>query len=356
MRLSTFQAIRFGQSFWNSADSWIFKKPAEGDKIQRANDVLNFLNARISSGAARVDAVPGLYVLRITSGAKSVVSVIGELDYNEKSLLFMNEEIHKEKLEGYKSLFNHYKIQTNPILTFYKGENSVRLIVSDILNNEPSISLSISGVLYELWHVTDQRNITNIKENLSNVQRLYIADGHHRFSIFKSVFSKTSAKLVISVTDSNSMLLKSCHRIILGTVSPDWQARVSKIGHVSKASRHTAFDNKILLFFRNGDSFTVNLGDESPGKNLYNLVKTAIIEEGLGVQNYSERVFPLPGNINPIDIDKIFDLYKTGSVVLFVPSIGISDFFEAIDNGNKLPATSTWFEPKIVEGFIVRKF
>ena len=356
MRLNTFQAIRFSREYWDSLGTSLFEANGNSDKIKKTEDILDFLNIQITKGNARIDSTPGLYVLRMTSGSKSVVSVIGEVDYNEKSLLFMNEEVHKDKLESYKTMFNRYKIQTNPILTFYKGGASIRSITSNILEFEPSTYAMVGGTSYELWHVKDPIEVNRIKGCLLDVNRLYIADGHHRFSIFSSLFSKLSAKLVISVTDSNSMLLKSCHRIILGKVSPDWLTRISQFGSIERVSAPAEVGNKTILSFRSGENFAISLREKTPGKNLYEIVRRDIIEFALGIRDYENRIFPLPGNITPSDTDKIFNLYQNGSVVVFIPSIGISDFFEAIDNGHKLPATSTWFKPKIVDGFIVRKF
>ena len=354
MQINAFRAIRFNSDYWNVSPH--FNMDNSGDKVQQIQNTLTYLNSQIANGIAKIDAIPGLYVLRTTSSKKQVTSIIGEIDYNEKSVLFMNEGIHPQKLERYKAIFQQFKIQTSPVLTFYKNGTSIEAIVTEILNTTPTMSIQIDGMLYELWYVHNAQEINKIKQALKSIDRLYIADGHHRFSLFTSVISKISAKLIISVTDANSILLKSCHRVICGSISENWREKIFQFGKLEKINSFDNIVGKVVLVFPNGENFTIDFSERVKHTNIFDIVKTDIIEIGFGVREYDENVFPLPGNISAREAHKIFNLYKNATVAIFVPSIDVTDFLDVIDNGHKLPATSTWFEPKIVDGLILRKF
>jgi len=354
MQIRAFRAIRFNSDYWNLRPR--FKVDNSSDKIQQTQNILMYLNSQIANGSAKIDAVPGLYILRTTSSQKRMLSIIGEIDYNEKSVLFTNEEIYSQKLECYKSMFQKFKIQTSPVLTFYKNHISIEATVADILNTIPTISANIGGILYELWRVSNARDISRIKQMLGSIDRLYIADGHHRFSLFTNVISKTSAKLIISVTDANSILLKSCHRVVCGAISMNWREKILQLGDLEKINSFDNVAGKVVLVFPTGENFAVDFRDKYANKNIFDIVKKDVIEFCFGVRDYDDNVFPLPGNVSPAEANAIFRLYKNASMAIFVPSINISDFLDIIDNGHKLPATSTWFEPKIVDGFILRKF
>ena len=151
MQIRAFRAIRFNSDYWNLSPR--FKVDNSSDKIQQTQNILMYLNSQIANGSAKIDAVPGLYILRTTSSQKRMLSIIGEIDYNEKSVLFTNEEIYSQKLECYKSMFQKFKIQTSPVLTFYKNHISIEATVADILSTIPTISANIGGILYELWPV-----------------------------------------------------------------------------------------------------------------------------------------------------------------------------------------------------------
>ena len=356
MQINAFRAIRFGENYWKTNAQTHFSMLNSNDKIKQTGNNLTYLNEQINKGIAKIDSAPSLYVLRITSASKRVTSIIGEIDYNEKSVLFMNENIHPQKLEHYKSMFQNYKIQTSPVLTFYKNGIPINTIVDDILQTSPANSVYIDGMLYELWCVSDYKQIEQIKNSLKKINHLYIADGHHRFSIFTGRSSKTSAKLIISVTDANSILLKSCHRIVCGAISQNWRDKILQVGAMEQIQAQDEAKGRAILLFPQGEQFAVDINLSEKDKNIFDIVKQDIIEFGFGVNNFEENVFPLPGNITPNDFAQIFNLYRNASVAIFVPSINITDFLDVIDNGHKLPATSTWFEPKIVDGFIVRKF
>ncbi len=354
MQISAFRAIRFNSDYWNFPTHLNMENGA--DKVQQTQDILAYLNTQIANGSAKIDAIPGLYVLRTTSSQKRVISIIGEIDYNEKSVLFVNEEIHLPKLERYKSMFQKFKIQTSPVLTFYKNHISIETMVADVLNTLPTISVNIGGVLYELWYICNALGISQIKKALKSIDRLYIADGHHRFSLFTSLASKLSAKLIISVTDANSILLKSCHRVVCGAISANWHENILQLGNIERINSFDNVAGKVVLIFPTGENLAVDFMEQQADKNIFDIVKKDVIETGFGVKEYDDNVFPLPGNVSPTEAKTIFNLYKNASVAIFVPSINVSDFLDVIDNGHKLPATSTWFEPKIVDGFILRKF
>ena len=354
MRINTFKAIRFKQDYWSSSNAKLFDNSDTTNKIQKTESIIEFLSDQINKGVARIDQSLGLYILKITDHVKSVISVVGEVDYNDKSIFFPNEETHHDKLEHYKKMFHRYKLQTNPILTFYKNGISIKAMVDDVLVTTPTISANINGVHYEMWYITNLKKIEEIKSNLQQVDKLYIADGHHRFSMFNNMNSKLSAKIVISVTDSDSILIKSCHRVILGSFDQNWIQKISKFANVERLTNLGNIENGITLVLKPGEIFLITLKNSSG--NLYETIKNDIIKGSFGIRSYEDNVFPLPGNIKFSDTSKIFELYKNSSAIIFIPGIDILDFFNTIDSGRKLPPTSTWFEPKIVDGFVVRKF
>ena len=354
MQIHPFKAIRFNNDYWNMHKA--LELAYSDDKIKCTKNIIEYLDLQIANGAAKIDIVPSLYILKITSTSKSVISIIGEIDYNDKSVMFMNECVNLQKLKQYKSMFLNAKIQTTPVLTFYNDVQSIEQIVSQIDKKSQIINANICGNLYELWNVTNFQDIENIKLFFKPINRLYIADGHHRFSLFTNMQSTTLPRLVISITDSNSILLKSCHRVICGTISNYWINRIAQFGLIESISSYSNTIGKIVIIFRDGKKFSLDCREKMSDMNIFDIVQKNVIEISFQVTNCEENVFPIPGNVSPDDCEQVFNLYKNASVAIFVPSIDMSDFLHTIDNGHKLPATSTWFEPKIAEGFIFKKF
>ncbi|MDR1391235.1 MAG: DUF1015 family protein [Holosporales bacterium] len=355
MRINSFKAIGFDSKFWKTPNSEIFNNLDTVNKIQTTENVITFLDDQISKGVAKIDSCPAIYVLRLTNHFKSVISIVAEIDYNDRLALFPNEKTDYKKLECYKKFFNRYRLQTTPVLTFYKSETPIKLLVEKIISNVPSSIADIRGTLYELWKVREQKEIIEIQSNFRNINKLYIADGHHRFSIFNDSTLKLSSRIMIAITDSNSILLKSCHRVIMGNINPDWMNAISNFAVVKFVEDCGTYGkNNIVLKFRDGKSFEI-IAKHGNGY-FHDMVKRDIIEGAFKVSDYENSVFPIPGTFSIHESKRIFELYQGSSAIIFVPHISITDFLNVVDSGEKLPPTSTWFEPKVTDGFIVRRF
>jgi uncharacterized protein (DUF1015 family) len=357
MRINTFQAIRFTQDYWKEQIISELNNFDTRTKIQKTYDIMNFLNQQIAKGIAKIDGVASLYVLRLTAQENGVVFVIGEVNYDDRAIFCINEDIHDDKLKIYESIFNQFKIQATPILAFYKNGESISSIVRDVILSVTTLSTCINNVLYELWQIRDLSIIERIKYSLSKVEKLYVADGHHRLSMFNNSVSKTSAKIIVSITDSDSVILKSCHRVIVGEISDGWREDIQNYVTLEKVQDDvTKYNGQILLVLKEGGKYAVNFDSDIENTGLHDVVKNKIIRHSFEVFDYESRVFPLPGTLCINDCDRIFDLYKNSSTIVFIPDITVSNFLKIIETGQRLPPTSTWFEPKIIDGFIVRKF
>ncbi|MDR1488207.1 MAG: DUF1015 family protein [Holosporales bacterium] len=357
MFIEPFKLISFNQSRWKNNDfSKFFINTDTKDKVQKTNNILNFLKNMIAKGEAKIEQSPCIYVLNIQNYKQNVTSIIGSVHYNERNIFIPNENIHQDKLLEYKKTFDKYKIQVNPLLTFYKGENTISSLTESTTRYPPKIEADIDGSTYRLWSIKNPIDLETIKSSFDSVNKLYIADGHHRFAIFNNMPRKTSTKIMVSVTDANSICLKSCHKVIVGNISDNWIQKISKYC-ILEILDEGDMKNNILINFKDGPTYKVTFRTEVvQNMSLYYIVNNIIINEVFGIKDVENSVFPLPGTVSFSDSQRIFELYQNSSAVIFIPSIDVSEFFKIVDNGDKLPPTSTWFEPKIIDGFVIMNF
>jgi uncharacterized protein (DUF1015 family) len=352
MRIEPFKLISFKQSYWEDSHFTEFLTNTNiVGKAQKTVSIIEFLKHKISNGEATIDSNPGIYILNIKSQNKDITFMICVLDYNEKEAIFPNENIHEDKLVVYRDLLNKHKLQTNPVLTFYKAGKLIKDITRNMTTKNPNIRANINDAQYSLWKIQDYQSILAIKSNISVINKVYIADGHHRFSLFQKVANKTNAKIMIALTDSESISIGSCHRAIIGDVNPNWMQNISNYCSVEK-SNNFSIEN-ITIIQNNGDIYKIKLNNTD--FQIYNVVEQVIIQNGLEISDKT-RILPLPGSFQPQDYKKIFDLYKNSTMLIFVPKLTICDFFKVVDNVKKLPPSSTWFEPKIIDGFFMKTF
>lgn len=358
MRLSPFKAIKFDSNYWQNNNFSLLDNCDTKNKVDKTRFIMDFLTNKIKEGIAKIDREPALYILRVYTSEKSITSIIGEINYNDKGVFLPNEEIHQDKLEIYKSIFNEYKMQINPVLTFYRGNESIVSITKNITEKIPEVSAVIKGNHYNLWKVCDSNNLMQINKALGKIDKLYIADGHHRFAMFHDREKLINAKIMVSITDSDSILLKSCHRVITKNITPLWRKKLGEYCEFNQINSSDALQsNKILIKFRDGSLFEIAfMYDKFHDTPMHRIIKNTIIQHSFEIEDYSNEVFPVGGNMSVEKSDQIFNNYKNGSAIIFVPDIKISEFFKVLDSGNKLPPTTTWFEPKILDGFLISKY
>ncbi len=358
MKLSPFKAIKFDSNYWQNNDFSLLDNCDTKDKIEKTKLIMNFLKQKINSGIAKIDQEPVLYILRVNTPEKSVTSIIGEINYNDREIFLPNEEIHKNKLDFYKSVFDEYKMQINPVLTFYRGNDSVVSMTKFITKKQPEVSAFIKDMSYKLWKINNPENLNQITKALEKIDKLYIADGHHRFAMFHDRENPFNAKIMVSITDSDSILLKSCHRVITKKITPLWRKKLEEYCELNQISPNNApQSDKILIKFRDGALFEIMFRyDKFHNTAMHRIIKNTIIQHSFEIEDYNNQVFLVGGNMSVEKSDQIFKNYQNGSAVIFVPNIQMSEFFKVLDSANKLPPTTTWFEPKIIDGFLISKY
>ncbi|MDR0640600.1 MAG: DUF1015 family protein [Holosporales bacterium] len=359
MKIKEFKLISFASEFWrtNALDSFLDNTDTK-DKVSKTRSIMEFLKRKIAAGEAKIDSSPRFYVLSLTNETKHVTSLIAEIEYNEKNVFIPNEETHHDKTIAYKKIFEQYQMQINPILTFYDGETSIKEIVYEFISQkEPKIMAKINGLEYMLWEIKEPLELQALKNKIAFIDKLYIADGHHRFTLFKEATTKRNTSIVVSITDSESILLLSCHRVITRPIDVNWKEKIGRFCTLKKLEAIPARAETPIIILKNYEIYSVSFKGNITGRtSYYAAIERDIIDSSFGVSDMAHDVFPLPGSVHPRDADLIFKSWNNCEAIIFIPDMEIREFLNTIKNGKKLPPTSTWFEPKIIDGFIMAKF
>lgn len=84
----------------------------------------------------------------------------------------------KEKLAHY---FEKVNVQANPVLLTYPSTPKVELLMNHEEKNIPILNYDDSqGIKHKIWRIDNRLKMQQLKEALENVEKFYIADGHHR--------------------------------------------------------------------------------------------------------------------------------------------------------------------------------
>ncbi|MFN4299799.1 MAG: DUF1015 domain-containing protein [Thermaurantimonas sp.] len=129
------------------------------------------------------DERPAYYLYRQSTSQHVFTGLIGAvsvLDYNEGRI-----KIHEHTLTRREEMFADYLYHTGfnaePVLLMYPWQMKLRQVFERYLLMRPEYEFtSTDRVLHELWVIDDANSIETIQAVFSNIENVYIADGHHR--------------------------------------------------------------------------------------------------------------------------------------------------------------------------------
>jgi uncharacterized protein (DUF1015 family) len=273
------------------------------------------------------------------------------------------------------------------IFMCYKDEQMVLEELYNNIKNEPSISVTLDEVGYDVWPITD--NVT-IQKFVSMIDKktLVIADGHHRYKTAlkyaKNHKSQDSQQVMVTLVNSKNpgMQIMPTHRLLTNMdkniedikkdimthfsykefVGADKLLREMKtletqgciLGIYQKKS-----NTGLLLEFKSWDMLDKIMADKSKSLRELdtNILHRFLLKDVFNIdtnrQDDLKHLSYLRGNKSAIDM---LDKEENYDIVFFVNPPSLDDVFSIAEAGEVMPQKSTYFFPKVYSGLVTRCF
>lgn len=226
----------------------------------------------------------------------------------------------------------------------------------------------VLGFVHRVWLLSEQER-SIVLEGFSELDSLYIADGHHRVAAVTQFLQGAdkceSQGLMSLVMDQDDLLIKSFHRIIKGVGEKDllgyFQAHKMAYTPVLDFDSLQLKANQAVVITREG-AFQFELGVPSPTLNAVDQLEVSRIESGvlselMGIYDTSndERISFMRGDTPLSQMDA---MVKQGDCdcVFVLPANSFSQVEAVADQNLTMPPKSTWVEPKLLTGFVSQLF
>ncbi|MCX8148624.1 DUF1015 domain-containing protein [Thermaurantimonas aggregans] len=146
------------------------------------------------------DERPAFYLYRQSTPLHVFTGLIGAVsvfDYNEGRI-----KIHEHTLTRREEMFADYLYHTGfnaePVLMMYPWKMKLHQVFERYLLMRPEYEFtSTDKVLHELWVIDDANSLETIRAAFSEIEAVYIADGHHRSAssalLYKRLLSEGTA-------------------------------------------------------------------------------------------------------------------------------------------------------------------
>lgn len=263
-----------------------------------------------------------------------------------------------------------------PVFLTYKRQAGIDAIVDRIRTGGPEYDFTpADGIRHTLWVIEDDETVREIREKFALVDLLYVADGHHR--------SESASRLAAARRKANTEHTgDEPYNYFLTVLFPDDQLMildynrvVDDLGGLSEA----AFLDKVRVSFdlletddpkpSQARHFGMRLGgrwyrfiarDGSyEADDPVNSLDVAILQNNLlapilgVVDPRSDSRIDFVGGIRGMEeLERRVDAGAAVAFALFPTSI--TELMAIADAGEVMPPKSTWFEPKLRSGLIVR--
>jgi uncharacterized protein (DUF1015 family) len=259
-----------------------------------------------------------------------------------------------------------------PVLLSQKLPDTLKLLAEEIIQSEAD--LQVSDELYNIhrvWKLRTDEDIKTVQDAFENVDSLYIADGHHRCAassryLIERYGSNSGKGIMALVMDDEDLLVKPFYRM-LSNIDPKvlWDFLDSqKIHHweVAHSLNYEDLKKGQILCITRDIRCVIEISPQMQGESALSqldvrVLETEILRKTFDLKDSSneDRLSFMRGD-TPLDsiAQKLFNK-EIDIAFLFAPN-SMSEIRMVADQGDTMPAKSTFIEPKIPTGLIIEDY
>ena len=353
----------------------------------KSNDELIYQTAKrnfiqmLEKGVLLQDESPCFYIYQQQMGAQVQTGIVGLMSAAEYDAgkIKKHELTRKDKEEDRIDHVSTVNAQTGPVFISYREHKSLNKIVDEITAGSPEYDfIAEDGVKHIVWVVADAGQIDKIKKEFSEVDSLYIADGHHRAAAAATVARMRRGR-------DKSAGSANEYESVLAVFFPHTQLRVMDYNRAVKDLNGLTpekFIEKISSCFTVSKNFTARSPRQLHDFGMYLSGEWYKITIKKGVYNESDPVasldaailqehllFPVLGIKDPRvddrikfiggirgmdELEKLVNKDKFAVAFSLYPTT-MEQIIKVADAGAIMPPKSTWFEPKLRSGIFTHK-
>ena len=324
----------------------------------------------------------GIYLHKIEAAHRSYTGLIACVDIQD----YLDGDIkrHENTLAASEqeqvNLMLHRSSQVKPVMLAYQGVDEIGEICRTFVQENPAFLTTFfesSGEAHHFWKIMDEQLIRRLQAVFQEkVPAAYISDGHHRTSATALLFQRSAKAsgenpfrwMPCAFYSTSELEIFDFNRIVegLSDFSPvAFMAKLSQLFDIKlmgKAGK-PAQKHELTLFLEN-EWFNIRWRKEVLEKYAdqpvildVSLLNELVLKELLDISDVrtDSRVKYHQGT-KELDILKEKTLKGDQRLAFCLYPVSLEDFFLVSDIGGVLPPKSTWFEPRIRSGLIVRRF
>ena len=329
----------------------------------------------VATGVLQQDASPCYYVYRQQMGPyiQTGIAAVCQVAEYEAGIVRKHELTRPDKEQDRVDHIMGTGAQTGPVFLVYRRDPVIASVVASVMATEPVYNFTTDDEIHHtLWIMENPADLAAVEQAFAGMERLYIADGHHRAAAAARVSrlskGKQSGSFLTVLFPDDEVHILDYNRVIYdwGSLSAEeFVAQVSKkfiLEPIRSKGADTGKPGRFHVFGMYLDGTWYQLTPK-PGSFDHNdklarldvnILQNNLLSPILGIQDprTDKRIGFVGGIRGMAELRRLVD---SGRAVvafsLFPTSVG--ELMAVADAGDIMPPKSTWFEPKLRDGIVI---
>lgn len=369
--LSFLKIDRAETSFEDSVDTYA------PEVYQKAKELLE---QDIEKGVYVTDTDRVYYIYQLIMNGRSQTGLVAcsSVDDYLNNVIKKHENTRADKEVDRITHVDTCSAQTGPIFLAYRSDEDINEVVAKYLQKEPLYDFTaVDGISHRVWKIGEADDVDRIYKAFQNIDKIYIADGHHRaasavkvglkrreanpgytgeeeFNFFLSVLFPHDELMIMdynrTVKDLNGLTLEE----FIKKVQEKFEISESDVA-VSPKKKGT------FGMYTAGKWYELTAKPELfEGKDAVESLDVSVLQDnllgpvlGIGDPRTDSRIDFVGGIRGLKELEKRADEDMCISFSMYPTSI--TELFDVADNGLLMPPKSTWFEPKLRSGLFIHR-
>ncbi len=332
--------------------------------LEKFQKIRNKFNEFIKKGIFINENKNSLYIYQQSDDLNTFTGIIGAVaikDYLD-GIIKKHEETLKKREEMFCNYLKITGFNAEPVLISYEKNKSIDKIIKKYVAKRAEYEFTTTNKsLHKLWVITDEQDIRNTSNAFKGIDKLYIADGHHRTAssalLSKLNKSKENNYFMSYLIDEKQLRVLSFNRLIKslnGLKTGDFINKIKENFKVKeKKSPYSPIQKNEICMYLEKKWYSLILKNDAnnldPTVLSLNILKPIlnIIDERI-----DKNISFINGKTPLSSIKQIVDneIYK---VAFILKPITINNIKKVADKGESLPPKSTYVEPKLRSGLTI---
>ena len=334
----------------------------------------------IAEGIIAREAEDSLYVYQQRMGdhvQAGLVALCSVREYEENRIK-KHEFTRRDKEDDRTRHVSEQNANAEPVFLTYRAQTEVDAIVDSVRASEPLYDITTpDGIAHTIWKIAAPATIAKLSELFRGVGALYIADGHHRTASAVRYGQACRARnqhptgnepyefFMAVVFPHNQLKIFDYNRVVKdlnGLTAEQFLAKIGEKFEVSATSSRQPSQAASFGMYLQGKWYTLkaragSYPAEDPIKRLdVSILQDNLLSPVLGIHDQrTDKRIDFVGGIR--GMDELERRVKEGFAVAFsLYPTSLDQLIDVADAGEIMPPKSTWFEPKLRSGLLVRLY